>query len=93
MSFYPSCLEKGERVEQALKTALAEAYVQSVSTRRMKALTEELCGKEISEVSRFASILDEGVKKFREGPLGHYRYLYLDATYAKVRYEGDAAFD
>lgn len=39
--FYPSCLEKGERVEQALKLALAEAYVQGVSTRKMKALTEE----------------------------------------------------
>jgi putative transposase len=89
-SFYPSCLEKGERVEQALKSVLAEAYVQGVSTRRMKALTEELCGKEISstQVSRFAEILDEEVKKFQERPLGSYRYLYLDADYQKVRYEG-----
>lgn len=90
LGFYPSCLEKGERVEQALKIALAEAYVQGVSTRRMKELTEELCGKEISstQVSRFAAVLDEEVKKFRERPLGKYRYLYLDATYEKVRYEG-----
>lgn len=88
--FYPSCLEKGEKVEQALKVALAEAYVQGVSTRRMKALTEELCGKEISsaQVSRFAEVLDEEVKKFKERPLGSYRYLYLDADYEKVRYEG-----
>lgn len=88
--FYPSCLEKGERVEQALKTVLAEAYVQGVSTRRMKALTEELCGKEISstQVSRFASVLDVEVKKFKERQLGCYRYLFLDADYQKVRHEG-----
>lgn len=88
--FYPSCLEKGERVEQALKTVLAEAYVQGVSTRRMKALTEELCGKEISstQVSRFASVLDVEVKKFKERQLGCYRYLFLDADYQKVRHQG-----
>jgi putative transposase len=90
LSFYPSCLEKGERVEQALKVALAEAYVQGVSTRRMKSLTEELCGKEISsaQVSRFSEVLDEEVKKFRARLLGSCRYLYLDADYEKVRYEG-----
>lgn len=90
MDFYPGLLEKGERVEQALKVALAEAYVQGVSTRRMKNLTEELCGKEISstQVSRFAAVLDEEVKKFRERPLGRYRYLYLDADYEKVRHDG-----
>lgn len=88
--FYPSCLERGEKVEQALKVALAEAYVQGVSTRRMKSLTEELCGKEISstQVSRLAEVLDEEVKKFKERPLGSYCYLYLDAQYEKVRYEG-----
>ncbi len=90
IDFYPSCLEKGEKVEQALKLALAEAYVQGVSTRRMKALTEELCGKEISstQVSRFAKVLDDEVKKFKERPLGSYKYVYLDADYEKVRYEG-----
>lgn len=88
--FYPSCLQKGERVEKALKLALAEAYVQGVSTRKMKAITEELCGKEISstQVSRFAKVLDEEVFKFKERPLGRYCYLYLDAQYEKVRYEG-----
>lgn len=88
--FYPSCLEKGERVEQALKVALAEAYVQGVSTRRMKKLTEELCGKEISstQVSRLAAVLDKEVMKFKERPLGSYCYLYLDAQYEKVRHEG-----
>lgn len=88
--FYPSCLEKGEKVEQALKVALAEAYVQGVSTRKMKELTEELCGKEISstQVSRFAAVLDEEVGKFANRPLDNYQYLYLDAQYEKVRYEG-----
>ena len=52
--FYPSALEKGLRSERALVTALAEMYVQGVSTRRVKAITEELCGTEISamQVSR-----------------------------------------
>ena len=90
IEFYPSCLEKGERVEQALKCVLAEAYVQGVSTRRMKSITEELCGKEISstQVSRFAEVLDEEVKKFRSRRLGKYRYVYLDADYQKVRSDG-----
>ncbi len=88
--FYPSCLEKGEKVEQALKVALAEAYVQGVSTRKMKELTEDLCGKEISstQVSRFAKVLDEEVTQFTNRLLGSYQYLYLDAQYEKVRYEG-----
>jgi putative transposase len=88
--FYPSCLQKGEKVEQALRLALAEAYVQGVSTRKMKALTEELCGKEISstQVSRCAQVLDEEINKFRNRSLGSYFYLYLDAQYERVRYEG-----
>lgn len=88
--FYPSSLEKGEKVEQALKLALAEAYVQGVSTRRMKEVTEQLCGTEISstQVSRLSRVLDEEVEKFKERSLGKYRYLYLDAQYEKVRYEG-----
>lgn len=88
--FYPTCLDKGEKVEQALKVALAEAYVQGVSTRRMKKVTEELCGKEISstQVSRLAKVLDEEVEKFKKRALGCYVYLFLDAQYEKVRYEG-----
>lgn len=88
--FYPSCLNKGEKVEQALKLALAEAYVQGVSTRKMKLLTEELCGKELSstQVSRFAKLLDEEVEQFKGRLLGEYEYVYLDAQYEKVRYEG-----
>ena len=88
--FYPSCLEKGGKVEQAFKLVLAEAYVQGVSTRKIKRLTEELCGKEISatQVSRFAGILDEEIHKFKERPLGAFEYVYFDAQYEKIRYEG-----
>jgi len=46
--FYPSALEKGLRSERALVIALAEMYVQGVSTRQVKAITEELCGVEVS---------------------------------------------
>ena len=59
--FYPSFLEKGIRSERALKLALAEMYVQGVSTRKVNAILQELCGLEISstEVSRAAKLLDE----------------------------------
>ena len=46
--FYPSCLEKGIRSERALKLALAEMYIQGVATRRVKEVTEKLCGFEVS---------------------------------------------
>ncbi len=58
--FYPSALEKGLRSERALVTTLAEMYVQGVSTRKVKAITEELCGIEVSamQVSRAVARLD-----------------------------------
>lgn len=88
LSFYPRCLEKGERCEKALKLAVAEMYVQGVSTRKVAEITEELCGFEISstQVSRCAKLLDEELQKFRERPLtAKYRYVYFDAIYEKVR--------
>jgi len=86
-SFYPSALEKGIRSERALKLALAEMYVQGVSTRKVAAITEELCGFEISssQVSRLAKELDEALETWRQRPLGCFRYVYLDARYEKVR--------
>jgi len=89
-SFYPSCLEKGERTERALKLTLAEMYVQGVSTDRVKKVTEELCGTEFSsmQVSRMAAILDDEVAQFKQRPLGEMPYLYLDAHYEKVRHGG-----
>jgi putative transposase len=88
--FYPSVLEKGIRSERALMIALAEMYVQGVSTRKVKAITEELCGFEVSamQVSRAAAQLDEVLQQWRERPLGEVAYLYVDARYEKVREVG-----
>jgi len=88
--FYPSALEKGMRSERALVIALAEMYVQGVSTRKVKAITEELCGVEISamQVSRAAAQLDSVLQEWRERPLGEISYLYVDARYEKVRDAG-----
>jgi len=88
--FYPSALEKGIRSERALKLALAEMYVQGVSTRKVAAITEELCGVHVSstQVSQAAAELDALLEAWRNRPLGRYRYLYLDARYEKVREDG-----
>jgi putative transposase len=88
--FYPSCLEKGLKSERALRLALAEAYVQGVSTRKMAKLTQELCGIEVSssEVSRAAKALDETLSAWRKRALEAMPYVYLDARYEKVRHGG-----
>lgn len=89
-SFYPQALEKGLRSERALKLALAEMYVQGVSTRRVAAITEKLIGKEVTsvQVSRAVAELDRQLQAWRERPLGRYKYLWLDARYEKVRVDG-----
>src|ERR671933_2151807 len=78
--FYPQSLEKGVRSERALKLALAEMYVQGVSTRKVAAITEQLCGFEVSssQVSRAARALDEELEQWRGRPLGETPYLILD---------------
>ncbi len=90
--FYPSALEKGTRTDQAVHLALAEMYVQGVSTRRGIEVLQRLLGPEISlssaQVSRAAAKLDEGLKAWRERPLVEVPYLFLDARYEKVRLEG-----
>jgi len=88
--FYPEALEKGLRSERALLMALAEMYVQGVSTRKVAAITERLCGTQISasQVSRAAEQLDETLEAWRTRPLGEVAYLYLDARYEKVRQAG-----
>ncbi len=88
--FYPQALEKGLRSERALTLALAEMYVQGVSTRKVQAITEQLCGVNISSslVSQAAAQLDEQLAKWRERPLGEYPYLFLDAYYEQVREDG-----
>jgi transposase-like protein len=70
--FYPASLQKGLRSERALKLALAEMYVQGVSTRKVAAITEQLCGFEVSstQVSRAAAELDTVLEAWRNRPQG-----------------------
>lgn len=89
-TFYPNALERGLRSERALSLAVAEMYVNGVSTRRVKEITSELCGLEISstDVSRATKLLDEQLESWRTRPLGEIPYLVLDARYEKVRHGG-----
>lgn len=91
--FYPSALERGSRSERALKVALAEMYVQGVSTRKVPAITEQLCGFEVtsSQVSRATAELDEVCQRWRERPLGEMPFVQVDARYEKVREGGVVA--
>ena len=88
--FYPSALEKGLRSERALTITLAEMYVQGVSTRKVKTITEQLCGIEVSatQVSRATAQLDEVLQEWRERLLGEISYLFVDARYEKIREAG-----
>jgi putative transposase len=90
VEFYPSTLERGERSERALKLALAEMYVQGVSTRKVQKVTQQLCGLDVSssQVSRATAMLDEELSAWRDRPLARTPYLILDARYEKVRHGG-----
>jgi len=90
LGFYPSALEKGIRSEQALKVALAEMYVQGVSTRKVSAIVEQLCGTSVSssQVSACAAKLDAELSLWRDRPLGPTPYVFVDARYEKVRHNG-----
>lgn len=90
IAFYPGCLEKGLRSEKALKLAIAEMYLKGVSTRKVEAITHELCGLDISstQVSRMTQELDTEFEAFRNRPLGYFKYLFFDALYLKVRHNG-----
>ena len=94
--FYPSALEKGTRTEQALNLALAEMYVQGVSTRKVIEVLQRLVGPEVSisstQVSRATERLDAGLAAWRARPLGPTPYLLLDARYERVR-EGGQVVD
>ena len=72
MNFFPQSLEKGMRSERALKLAIAEMYVNGVSTRKVSDITEQLCGFDISstQVSNLAKLLDEDLERFRNRELG-----------------------
>lgn len=91
-SYLPSLLEPRRRAERALLAVVTEAYVSGVSTRRVDDLVRALGieGLSKSEVSRMCAALDAEVTAFRSRPLGEtgFPYLWLDATYLKVRDAG-----
>lgn len=90
--FYPSALERGSRSEQAMNLALAEMYVQGVSTRKVITILQKLVGPEINisstQISRCTAQLDEGLQAWRTRPLGDVPYVILDARYERVRDAG-----
>jgi putative transposase len=90
--YFPSLLEPRRRAERALLAVVQEAYVSGVSTRRVDDLVRALGieGISKSEVSRICTGLDAEVAAFRGRPLGELAcpYLWLDATYLRVREGG-----
>lgn len=89
--FSTELFERYQRSEKALVAALAEMYVQGVSTRKVKQITEELVGHSFSasSISQINNTLDAGLKAFCERRLKEaYPYLILDARYEKVREAG-----
>lgn len=89
--FSTALFERYQRSEKALVSALAEMYVQGVSTRKVKAITEELCGHSFSAstISQINKSLDASLARFAHRRLEEdYPYLILDARYEKVREDG-----
>ena len=90
--FYPSALERGSRSEQAMNLALAEMYVQGVSTRKVITVLQKLVGPDVSisstQISRCTALLDEGLQAWRTRPLEDTPYVILDARYERVREAG-----
>lgn len=89
--FRTEVFERYQRSEKALVSALMEMYLQGVSTRKVKAITEELCGHEFSAstISRIVQQLDKELEKFAQRRLDEpYPYVILDARYEKVREDG-----
>jgi putative transposase len=86
--FSTEIFERYQRSEKALVAALTEMYIQGVSTRKVKAISEELCGHSFSAsaISGFNKKLDEELGRFARRELDcEYPYLILDARYEKVR--------
>ena len=86
--FSTALFERYARSEKALVAALAEMYVQGVSTRKVKAITEELCGHRFSAsaISTINKGLDDALARFAHRQLDEtYPYLILDARYERVR--------
>ena len=90
-TYFPSLLEPRRRWERALSAVVQEAYVKGVSTRKVDDLVRTLGMEGISksEVSRICKELDREVEAFRSRPIeGTHPYVWLDATYHKVREDG-----
>jgi transposase-like protein len=89
--FSTAVFERYQRSEKALVAALAEMYVQGVSTRKVKAITEELCGHEFGadSISQINKKLDGELHRWAQRQLDEeYPYLIVDARYEKVREDG-----
>lgn len=89
--FQTELFERYQRSEKALVLAMLEMYVGGVSTRRVSAITEALCGLEVSksQVSALTQKLDAEIAAWRMRPLTEaYPYLMVDARYEKVRQDG-----
>src|SRR5919106_1574049 len=90
-SYFPGFLEPRRVAEKALTAVIQEAYVQGISTRSVDALVKALgmAGVSKSQVSRLCEEIDERVRTFLERPIeGDWPYLWIDATYVKVREAG-----
>ncbi len=88
--FSTELFERYQRSEKAFVSALAEMYLQGVSTRKVKAITEELCGHTVSAstVSTINQKLDADLERFARRPLEEpYPFVVLDARYEKIRDE------
>ena len=90
-SYVPSVLEPRRMAEKALTAVIQEAYIQGISTRSVDDLVKSLgmSGISKSQVSRLCEEIDERVKAFLDRPIeGDWPYLWIDATYLKVRQNG-----
>jgi transposase-like protein len=89
--FSTQVFEQYQRSEKALVASLAQMYVQGVSTRKVAAITEELCGHEFSasSISAITQKLDEQLEQFSRRPLeDEFPYVVVDARYERVREGG-----
>ncbi|WP_309723577.1 IS256 family transposase [Armatimonas sp.] len=88
--FSPDLWERYQRSEQAFVLALCEMVLQGVSTRKVEAITEVLCGAAFSksQVSKLCLVLDPLVKTWRERPLGVFPFILVDAIVVKIREDG-----
>lgn len=90
-SYFPSFLEPRRMAEKALTAVIQEAYVQGVSTRSVDDLVKAMGGAGVSksQVSRLCEEIDDRVRAFLDRPIeGDWPYLWIDATYVKVRQNG-----